>query len=70
MNDQQKAKEQRLKEIEEMLKNYGGQLEIDPFVLKYLSLDELDSILLGLLKRQESIIENNHEWLQQFKKDL
>ncbi len=70
MIDEQKVKEQRLKEIEEMLKNYGGELEIDPFVLKYLSIDELDSILLGLLKRQESIIENNHEWLQQFKKDL
>ncbi len=63
-------KEKRLKSIEEALTNYGGKLEIDPFVLKYLSLDELDSILIGLLKRQESIIQNNHDWLQQFKKDL
>ena len=70
MISEQSAKEKRLKEIEEMLENYGDTLEIDPFVLKYLSLDELDSILLGLLKRQESVIENNHEWLQQFKKEL
>ncbi len=66
----QESKEKKLKNIQEMIENYGGKLEIDPFVLKYLSLDELDSIMLGLLKRQESIIENNHEWLQQFKKDL
>ena len=66
----QESKEKKLKNIQEMIENYGGKLEIDPFVLKYLSLDELDSIMLGLLKRQESIIENNHEWLEQFKKDL
>ncbi len=64
----EKAKQKKLKEIEELLATYGGELEIAPYVLKYLSLEELDSILLNLLKQQSNVIEENHEWLQQFKK--
>ncbi len=64
----EEKKLQKLKEIEKLLKTYGGELEIAPYVLQYLSLDELDSILLNLLKQQSNVIEENHEWLQQFKK--
>jgi hypothetical protein len=66
----EEEKQKRLKEIEELLKTYGGELEIAPYVLQYLTLDELDSILLNLLKQQSNVIEENHEWLQQFKKEI
>ncbi len=64
----EEEKKKKLKEIEELLATYGGEPEIAPYVLKYLSLEELDSILLNLLKQQSNVIEENHEWLQQFKK--
>ena len=64
----EEEKQKKLREIEELLATYGGELEIAPYVLKYLSLEELDSILLNLLKQQSNVIEENHEWLQQFKK--
>ena len=63
------AKEEKLQQIEALLKVYGGELEIAPYVLKYLSEEELDSIILGLLKQQSNVIEANHAWLQQFKKE-
>ena len=67
--DTQEEKEKRLKEIENLLKVYGGELEIAPYVLQYLSVEELDSIIMNILKQQSNIIEENHEWLQQFKKE-
>ncbi len=66
MYDEKKLK--KLKEIEKLLKTYDGEMEIAPFVLEYLSLQELDSIILNLLKQQSNVIEENQEWLQQFKK--
>ncbi len=66
MYDEKKLK--KLKEIEELLKTYDGEMEIAPFVLEYLSLEELDSIIMNLLKQQSNVIEANQEWLQQFKK--
>ncbi len=62
-------KEKKLKEIEELLKVYGGDLQIDPYVLEYLTLDELESIELNILKKQSNVIEENSQWLQQFKKE-
>jgi len=67
--DTQEEKEKRLKEIENLLKVYGGELEIAPYVLQYLSVEELDSIIMSILKQQSNVIEENHEWLQQFKKE-
>ena len=67
---QEKTKEEKLKEIEELLKTYDGKMEIDPYILKYLTIEELDSILLNLLKQQSNVIEENSQWLQQFKKPL
>ncbi len=66
----EKTKEEKLKEIEELLKTYDGKMEIAPYVLKYLTIEELDSILLNLLKHQSNVIEENSQWLQQFKKPL
>jgi len=63
-------KEKKLKEIEELLKVYDGEMEIDSYVLKYLKLEELESIELNILKKQSNVIEENSQWLAQFKKDL
>ena len=64
----EEEKVQKLREIEKLLNLYGGTLEIAPYVLQYLSSEELDSIIEGLLAQQSNVIEANHEWLQQFKK--
>ena len=63
-------KESLLKEIEELLTSSEHEISIDSYILKYLSIDELHSIKSQLHKKQESIIEDNHKWLQQFKKLL
>ena len=63
-------KEEKLKEIEKLLKTYDGEnLEISPYVLKYLSLAELEEIELKILQKQSDVIADNHDWLQQFKKE-
>ena len=65
------AKEAKLKDIEKLLETYGKDgLEIDPYVLKYLSLDALEEIELRLLHKQSDVIAANHDWLQQFKKEF
>jgi hypothetical protein len=62
-------REQKLREIEELLKTYkDDDLEIDSYVLNYLSSEELDSILLKLYQKLSDTVEDNREWLQQFKK--
>ena len=69
--NQEEAKEKKLREIEKLLETYGKDgLEIDPYVLKYLSLDDLAEIELKLLEKQSTIIPDNHIWMQQFKKEL
>ena len=61
-------KEKLLKEIEELLSKYDGEMEISPYVLEYLDEHELEKIKQNLLKKQENVIEDNSEWLEQFKK--
>jgi len=63
-------KQIKLKEIEELLETYGGEMEMDAYVLKYLSLEELEQIKNSLLKKQSDVIEDNSKWLKQFKKVL
>jgi len=64
-------KEEKLKDIEKLLETYSeGNLEIAPYVLKYLSLAELEEIELKILQKQSDVIADNHDWLQQFKKEL
>jgi len=60
-------KEIKLEQIRKLLETYGGEMEIDEYILKYLSLEELEQIEYLLLKRQSDVIEDNREWLQQFK---
>ena len=64
-------KEEKLREIDKLLETYGKDgLEIDPYVLKYLSLNELENIELLILTKQSDVITDNSDWLQQFKKEL
>lgn len=63
-------KKKKLKEIEELLKVYDGEMEISPYVLEYLTFEELESIEINILKNQSNVIEENSQWLQQFKKEL
>lgn len=62
-------KTKKLREIEALLKVYDGEMEIAPYVLEYLTLEELESIELNILKKQSNVIEENSAWLQQFKKE-
>lgn len=66
----QNEKEKKLQDIQALLKTYGeDSLEIDTYVLKYLTLEELEEIELKILQKQSDVIADNHKWLQQFKKE-
>lgn len=60
-------KKELLKEIEELLNKYNDTLEIGPYVLEYLSCEDLESIKTNIIKKQETVISDNSQWLQQFK---
>jgi len=61
-------KEDLLKKIETLLAKYDGEMEISPYVLEYLDENELEKILKNLHIKQDNVIEENHKWLEQFKK--
>jgi len=63
-------KREKLAQIEALLKRYGGELEISEYVLRYLSLEELDKIIAKLEHEQAHVIENNREWLTELRKKL
>ena len=62
------TKKKLLEEIERVLEKYKANMKIDMYVLDYLDENELKNIKEGLLKKQENVIEDNREWLEQFKK--
>ncbi len=62
------SKKELLKEIETLLAKYDGEMEISPYVLEYLDENELEKILKNLHRKQKNVIEENHKWLEQFKK--
>ena len=63
-------KEKLLKEIEKLLSFDGRETTINPDYLTYFSIEELESIREELEKKHEHMVEENLEWLQQFKKEL
>jgi len=64
-------KKELLKEIQELLNKYNDTLEMSPYVLEYLSCEELENIKKNILKKQETVISDNSQWLEQFKtKDI
>jgi len=65
-NEPQKMK--LLKEIEQLI-SYGEKAPtIDPKLLAYLSLNELETIKASLLERTSHISEEDSLWLEQFKR--
>lgn len=61
-------KEQLLAEITQMLNAYGGRTHINPALLEYLSLQDLEEIKKSLLHSKDHHLDDQ-AWLQQFKKD-
>ncbi len=61
-------KEELLKEIEKLLSFDGKEAPINPEYLRYFTTEELESILKGLQKKQQNMVEENFEWLLGFAK--
>ncbi|WP_092912208.1 hypothetical protein [Hydrogenimonas thermophila] len=61
-------KRQLLEDIEKLLSFDGNDTEINPNYLKYFTIDELISIKKELEKKYANMVEDNLEWMQQFKK--
>ncbi|BBG64950.1 hypothetical protein NNO_0248 [Hydrogenimonas sp.] len=62
-------KEEILEKIEKLLSFDGNDTAINPAYLKYFTLRELENILQELEKRYENMVEENLEWMRQFKSD-
>lgn len=60
-------KKELLKDIQDLLNKYNDTLEMSPYVLEYLSCEDLESIKNNIIKKQDSVINDNSQWLQQFK---
>ncbi len=64
------TKEELIKDIEKLLNSYEGQqpTHINPALLSFMDEQTLKSIIVSLLEQKEKAVENNLEWLEQFKK--
>jgi hypothetical protein len=63
-------KEQLLEEIEKLLSFDGNNTTINPDYLAYFTCEELESIKKELERKYENMVEENFEWMQQFKKEF
>jgi len=63
-------KEKLIRDIEKLLNGYEGQppTHINPALLSFMDERTLKAIIASLLDRKEKVIEENLEWLEQFKK--
>ena len=65
-------KEQLLGDIEKLLNAYPDALSattIDTTVLEFLDEESLKGIITSLLEHNENVVEENREWLTQFKSE-
>ncbi len=62
-------KERLLEEIERLLGFDGEKASINPDYLEYFTVEELESIKKGLQKKYETMVEENLEWMQRFRKE-
>ena len=64
------TKEELIGDIEKLLNSYEGQqpTHINPALLSFMDEQTLKSIIASLLEQKEKAVENNLEWLEQFKK--
>ncbi|MDD4949629.1 hypothetical protein [Sulfuricurvum sp.] len=63
------TKEQLILDIQNMLNRYDGvkPTMINPSLLEFMDKETLIHIIESLLKQQETVNDDNIEWLQQFK---
>ena len=63
-------KQQLIKDIQDLLNSYSDKdtTSINPNLLEFMDKDTLISIIASLIKQKESLIEENKEWLERFKK--
>jgi hypothetical protein len=62
------SKEEILNEIMVLLNEYGDSSSINPSVLEFLSLSDLEGIKASLIESKKHHLDDK-EWLQQFKKE-
>lgn len=62
-------KEELLKEITELINEYGSTSSINPSVLEFLTIEDLEGIKESLIESKKHHLDDK-EWLQQFKKEL
>ena len=63
-------KQQLILDIQNLLNTYGeNSTQINPALLEYMNAEELKAIIDNLLSQKETIIEENLQWLEQFKKE-
>ena len=63
-------KRQLLEDIEKLLSFDGNATEINPNYLEYFTIEELTSIKKELERKYANMVEDNLEWMQQFKKTM
>ena len=62
-------KEELLAEIEKLMAYGRQESTIDPALLRYLDEEALLSMIEKLEKRRKNLIEEEREWLRQFRKE-
>ncbi|NPA65291.1 MAG: hypothetical protein GXO11_00255 [Epsilonproteobacteria bacterium] len=64
-------KEKLIQDIQNLLNSYDGEsvTNINPKLLEYMDESDLKKIIEDLLIQKENLLENNQEWLEQFKKN-
>lgn len=62
-------KQNLLKEITDLLNQYGKPSSINPNVLEYLSENDLEEIKASLIESKKHHLDDK-DWLQQFKKEF
>jgi hypothetical protein len=62
-------KEALLKEITQLLNEYGSESSISPSVLEFLSTEDLEGIKKSLLESKKHHLDDK-EWLNSFKREL
>jgi len=63
-------KQKLIDDIQNLLNSYEGisLTSINPKLLEYMDESDLKKIIENLLIQKENLLENNKEWLEQFKK--
>ncbi len=70
MNENDALKRELLAEIETLMRyDEGDKTTIEPSLLEYLDTEALRQIVQNLRKRRERIIEEERNWLAQFRRE-